>query len=283
MEEPSPSTPDQSSTATPDQAPTAASDQPPSSTSEQLSPPDETQVPLPEPSADPAQLQSLDTAPGSLPAPEPEQTVAPGIRKPLQGNVEQVGLPGSAQETGLSGGVGGADWNGTPQQGNMGQYQPNPLQGGAAAQNPMSLNASNDPDAADQELMINWDVWRNNLMQAIQSGTLAKINVPSDVHFVWDQAKQMMVTRYPNGTSAWYAIEVLPDRRIINVRLTQSSRYPTYDQAVLQAINDLQGNSILTYPRGSRRQIVSQEANVRTAGQSQSQNFQFGDVERQRY
>jgi hypothetical protein len=196
--------------------------------------------------------------------------------------VEQIGLPGSAQETGLVGGVGGADWSGTPQQGGMGQYQPNPLQG-TASQNPMALNASNDPDAGDQELMIDWDVWRNNLMQAIQSGTLAKINVQNDVHFVWDPGRQMMVTRYPNGTSAWYTLAVLPDRRIINVRLTQTSRFPTYDQAVLQAINDLQGNNLLTYPRGSRRQIVSQEANVRTAGQSQSQNFQFGDVERQRY
>jgi hypothetical protein len=63
----------------------------------------------------------------------------------------------------------------------------------------------------------------------------------------------------------------------------QSSQYPSFDQAVLQAISDLQGNRILVYPRGSRRQIVSQEASVITAAESQFQNFQFGDVERQRH
>jgi hypothetical protein len=159
----------------------------------------------------------------------------------------------------------------------------NALQGTAASQDPLAGVAGNDPDANDQELQIQWDMWRNTLMNAIQNGTLAKINVQNDVHFVLDPAKQMMVSRYPNGTSAWYAIDVLPNRKITNVRLTQRTRYPSYDQAVLQAINELQGNSILTYPAGSKRQIVSQEASVKTAGESSPTDVKFGDVEKQRY
>jgi hypothetical protein len=182
----------------------------------------------------------------------------------------------------LAGAVQDGGWTGTPQQGMADQWRTGPLQGGAA-QNPMALGAANDPDAGNQELEIEWDRWRNTLMQAIQAGTLAKINVQNDINFVFDPRTNMMVSRYPNGTSAWYAIDVLPDRRIVNIRLTSSSRYPSYDQAVLQAIQDLQGNSILTYPRGSRRRIVSQEASVKTASQASSQNYQWGDVERQRY
>jgi hypothetical protein len=155
--------------------------------------------------------------------------------------------------------------------------------GTPAMQDPLAGVAGNDPDANDQELQIQWDLWRNTLMNAIQNGTLAKINVQNDVHFVLDPAKQMMVSRYPNGTSAWYAIDVLPNRKITNVRLTQRTRYPSYDQAVLQAINDLQGSSILTYPAGSKRQLVSQEASVKTAGESSSTDVKFGDVEKQRY
>ncbi len=146
----------------------------------------------------------------------------------------------------------------------------------------MTLGVFNDPDGNNQELQIQWDLWRNNLMQAIQAGTLAKINVHNDANFVWDQRQQMMVSRFPPGLSAWYYVEVLPDRRVVNVRLTQSSRYPAYDQAVIQAISELQGTGVLQYPYGSKRQIVSQEASVKTAGQTDSQYYHFGDVETQR-
>lgn len=203
-------------------------------------------------------------------------------RKPLTGGVEQNDLPGGANSGHLTGGATGNDWSGTGLPGQMGQPPANGLSGGTG-QTGLTSGISADPDANDQELMINWDIWRNTLMQAIQNGTLAKINVPSEVHFVWDPTRQMMVSRYANGTSAWYALDVLPDRRIINVRLTKVSGYPSYDQAVLQAIYDLQGNSILAYPAGSKRKLVTQEASVRTAGQSQSNTYQMNDVETQHY
>jgi len=200
---------------------------------------------------------------------------------PLQGSIQQSGLQGGAQNTGLTGGAQGGDWMGAAQQGRADQGRP--MQGFAGQQPPMQLNAMNDPDGGDQELQIDWDRWRNTLQQTIQSGTMTKINVHNDIHFVWDPRTQMMQTRYPNGITAWYACDVLPNRRIINIRLNQSSRYPSFDQAVLQSINELQGNRILVYPSGSKRQIVSQQAGVSTAATSSFQNMKFGDVERQRY
>ncbi len=202
----------------------------------------------------------------------------------IQGDVQDNVLNGGAQDTLLQGGAGDSDWNGqlNGQQGSMDQSQP--LQGGAS-DNGMSLSgsASDDPDGASQELSIEWDRWRNTLMQTIQAGALANINVHNDVHFVWAPRTQMMQSRYPNGTSAWYAINVLPNRKIVNIRLTQNSRYPSFDQAVLQAIDRLQGNKILQYPRGSKRRTVAQEGNISTSPQSSFQNYDFGDVEKQRY
>ncbi len=227
--------------------------------------------------------------------PMPVPVAAPQPRKPLEGKLEQNELQGGAQGTGLTGsveggapgvgltgGVEGGGWAGNAQQGTLDQSRPTPLQGGAA-QNPLALGVQNDPDAADQELQIEWDLWRNTLMQAIQAGTVAKINVQNDINFVLDPGKQMMVSRYPNGISTWYSLDVLPDRRIIHIRLVSSSRYQGYDQAVMQAISDLQGNNILTYPNRSKRRIVTQQSCVSTAPVSQNQQFQFGDVERQRY
>ena len=211
-----------------------------------------------------------------------------GARRPLQGGVEQRDrgmLNGGVEQRDprmLNGGAqDNGGWQGTAQQGMADQGRP--LQAGAQGNGPLSANASNDPDAGNQELDIEWDRWHNALQHAIQSGVLAKINVHDNIQFVWDARTQMMQSRYPNGTTAWYSCNVSPNRKITNIRITQSSRYPTYDQALLQAINDLQGNKILRYPNGSRRQIATQEAAVGTAPENNFQNMHYGDVERQRY
>lgn len=218
-----------------------------------------------------------------------------GWSEPLQGRVEQSGttqqseLRGSAQQTVLPGSVQqtalpdtASQWNTplSPQRGSLDRQAH--MQGNVAGSNPMQGNVTADPDFGNQELDIAWDAWRNRLMQAIQANTLNRINVHDDVQFVWDPRTQMMQSRYPDGTAAWYSCSVLPNGRIVNIQITLSSRYPTYDQAVWQAINDLQGNFILQYPQGSRRQIVTQEGSVAKSAQTSTQRYQFGDVERQR-
>jgi len=233
---------------------------------------------------------------GMTPPPMPVPVVAP--RAPLQGAVEQSGLQGGAQNNGLQGGAqnnglqggaqntslqggtAGAGWNGNQQRGSIDQ-RTGPLLQGSASHTPLIGNVMNDPDVGNQQLQIDWDRWRNTLKETIELNTLAKINVHNDVHFVWDPRAQMMVSRYPNGISTWYHIDVLPNRTIINIRLLQSSRYPSFDQAVFEAINQVQGSNILVYPIGSRRQMVSQESSVSTAATTQIQDVRFGDVERQ--
>jgi len=225
----------------------------------------------------------------------PTPVMAPSAGQPLQGGIQETGtaaapLQGGVEQTGttptnLQGGAQGGDWNGTAQQGQMGQQQfqmnANQFQGGVG-QNGFNLGAGNDPDMNDQELLIQWDAWRNRLMHAIEQGTLDRINVQNNVNFVWDQRANMMVSRFPNGIACWYSIDVLPNRRIVNLRLTKPSGFQGFDQAVWQSIFQLEGNKILQYPKGSQRQTVTQEGAVETAKTTQFQNFHFGDVEHER-
>lgn len=202
-------------------------------------------------------------------------------RAPLEGSVDLNSMQGDAQNTVLEGGAG--NWGGqlNGQQGSVDQSQPQNMESGATNNGALTGGVSEDA-AEGPELSIEWDRWRNTLMQTIQSGVIANINVHNEANFVWDPRTQMMQSRYPNGTSVWYYVDVLPNRKIINIRFTQSSQYPTYNQAVFQAINSLQGNKILQYPRGSKRRIVAQEGSVSTSPQSSFTNYNFGDVERAR-
>lgn len=186
----------------------------------------------------------------------------------LEGRLENTQLDGRAEDA-------GADLNAI-------EGKPDPQTGrlkATVSKDDANL-ASQDPDAADQELMIEWDRWRNRFLHAIQSGMQEKLNDPSEANLRWDPRTRMMVSRFPLGTVAWFACQVTPDRRIVNAKIVHTSGFPGYDQAVLDAIHDLQGSSILRYPRGSRRKIVSQVAGIKTAETAEFRYHKFGDVER---
>lgn len=187
--------------------------------------------------------------------------------QPLNGGLDFNGMPGNPMQAGIA------------QPGQMGF----PMQGGAYQNQNAPLQGNLDEDSANQELQIEWDRWRNNLQREIQNNVIALINVHNDVNFYFDQRQQMMVSRYPLGISAGYSCDVLPNKQIINIRITQSSGIQPYDQAVYQAIANLNGKNTLRYPKGSKRQIVNQQASIGTATSNQYQNFQFGDVERQNF
>lgn len=210
------------------------------------------------------------------------------MKADFEAKLDQMELQGGAQGNGLQGGVQGGGVS--PLQGAAGGYNPlqgstaaaggNPLQGGVdGGGRPLNGGVSDDPDLA---LQVDWDRWRNTLTHAIQAGTINKINVHNDANFVLDPRRNMMVSRFPEGISTQYSCDVLPDGRIINIRMMLSSRYPAYDQAVMQSIMDLQGSPILRYPNGSRRQIVNQQASVYASMNTHFENFHFGDIEHQR-
>ncbi len=142
--------------------------------------------------------------------------------------------------------------------------------------------AKEDPDADDKELMVAWDRWRNRFLQAVLASTSEMLNSDQAASFQINPVTHIMEPKYPVGTSAWFVCEVNRERQIKRLRILTSSGYATYDQAVLEAVQALQGSSLLKFPANSRRRAVLQGGAVERAVQSQSQYFHFGDIEKYR-
>jgi hypothetical protein len=140
--------------------------------------------------------------------------------------------------------------------------------------------AKEDPDAGDKELMIAWDRWRNRFLKAVLSSTSEMLNSDQARSFQINPDTHAMESKYPVGTVAWFVCEVTRDRELKRLRILNSSGFPEYDQTVLEAVQALQGSSLLKFPTGSRRKAVLQGGAVERAAQSQNQYFRFGDVER---
>lgn len=142
--------------------------------------------------------------------------------------------------------------------------------------------AKEDPDADDKELMIAWDHWRNRFLQAVLASTSEMLNSDQGRSFHINPHTHVMEPKYPVGTVAWFVCEVTRDKQIKRLRILNSSGFSDYDQAVIEAVQALQGSSLLRFPNGSRRMAVLQGGAVERATQAQKQYFRFGDVERYR-
>lgn len=211
-----------------------------------------------------------------------EQTAAPTEGGALQGQADSNGrspLKGNAQDGGPVGGV--------------------PLQPKADKANILKGNASltggklglqDDPDKEDNELMVEWDRWRNKFLRAVQLQVQVGVNHPDD----WEEdsrprvgidpatGQPMVMPRFPMGTEAWFSCDVTSDRKIKNLQIVKPSGYPAYDKAVVEGVRALEGTSMLQYPNGSHRLVVNETAGIRTAQTSDFQYHHFGDVERVR-
>jgi hypothetical protein len=155
---------------------------------------------------------------------------------------------------------------------------------GEAGNDSMQLQAEkDDPDAGDQQLMVEWDLWRNRFLRAVQMQVQANINNP-DASFRrrrrFDPYTGGFSLPFPLGTIAWFRCRITADRRIVDLELVESSGFPDYDRAVLSGIQALEGTSLLQYPPGSHRTIVHQAAGIETAARPDNRYFNFGDVER---
>ena len=202
--------------------------------------------------------------------------VVPAHKQPLQGTIEQSGtgkpMQGSAE-----------DENDPGLQSMNARSAPtdsHPLQGNLKMEN--SGLHSEDPDAEDQELQVQWDKWRNRFLWAVQNSVQEILNNSDDANLRWDPRRQTVVRQFPLGTTAWFYCKVSADKQIVSFKLLQSSGFPNYDAAVKEAVADLQGSAILRFPARSKRQMVTQAAGIKTAESSQNEFFHFGDVEKYR-
>ncbi len=204
-----------------------------------------------------------------------EPIPAPVLPAPkLQGNVEQAGaikpMQGNAEDD---------DAGLTPMSGKV-DTSNHVLRGSANVEN--GALQGQDPDNEDQELMVQWDKWRNRFLWAIQSGVQEILSSSGDGNLRWDPRTNTVVRQFPLGTAAWFYCQVTADKRIVNFKFIHPSGYPNYDQAVQEAVAALAGTSILKFPARSKRLKVEQAAGIKTAESSQNEFFHFGDVEKYR-
>ncbi|HEY9717147.1 MAG TPA: hypothetical protein V6C69_06755 [Trichormus sp.] len=210
--------------------------------------------------------------PSKVAPPKPlEPMLAPVVpKKPLQGTVDKTDKGKSLQGT-----ADDDDDNLSAMQGKTDAKKP--LQGTAAVDDdPLSKE---DPDAEDQELQVAWDKWRNKFLWSVQSSVQESLNNPDDSMLRWDPQKNVVMSRFPLGTVAWFTCQVTPDRHVSNFKLLRTSGFPNFDKAVQDAVYSLEGSTILKYPSRSRRKIVTQIAGIKTSDSGERQFFHFGDVE----
>lgn len=203
-------------------------------------------------------------------APPPESHLSTKI---LTGTIEKNGLNAGANSDAGS----GSEMN--P------RMAPTSTLHGNASDSAANLGAEEDPDRADRDLMVEWDRWRNRFLRAVQMQIQAGVNHPDfddDPRARFDPRTGMIMPRFPLGTEAWFSCEVTNDKRIRHLKIIRSSGTPAYDKAVLEGVRALEGTSILIYPAGSHRIIVSQEAGIRTSDHADYQYHHFGDVEHYR-
>lgn len=189
-------------------------------------------------------------------------------QKRLTGSTRKDALHGTASDTGSQQ---------QPLEPKMSPEEPTRLQGSA------SIDEAGDPDISDRELQIEWDRWRNRFMRAVQLGAQENMNNPEPEEYVaprFDPQTGMAIPRYPMGTSAWFSCMITNDRRVSGVKIVKSSGYASYDAAIRRAVREMDGRELLTFPRGSRRKHVFQEAAITTATSNEFKYHKFNDVER---
>jgi hypothetical protein len=221
-------------------------------------------------------LQGEVNAADAAPAPS-SPTLTPGIAmpapvvtKPLQGKAEEQALQGSASDQDDS-------LRGMKPQSDKSRV----LRANASMDD--DIGRPLDPDMDDQEMMVEWDRWRNRFLNAVQQGLQEQLESTGDNLIFIDPRTGRQRSKYPPGISATFFARITPDRRVVVLKLLQGSGFDDFDRSLLEAVKSLEGTSILRYPRGSRRQIVTQAAGITlsTTGGGPA-NFHFGDTERYR-
>lgn len=203
----------------------------------------------------------------------PTPVLPPVQKKPLEGTIKHDTLSGEANED---------DPNLQEGQALPDSDDRAPLKGQAETAGNQQLD-SDDPDMDDQELQVAWDRWRNNLLYAVQTGVQEALNNPEDEMLRWDPVRKKVLMRFPLKTTSWFYCKVNNNRHIESLKIMEGSGFDGYDKAVLKAVRDLEGSSILKFPKRSRRLFVTQSAGIQTSDSGGGRrDFKFGDVERYR-
>ena len=153
----------------------------------------------------------------------------------------------------------------------MGGYgQGQPSQGGQQANlgnqgmlPPMQHGQANDPDSS-QQMQVQWELWHRRVAEAIF------------VRFD-GVAQRAFANSRPIACHAAYT--VTRDKQITNVRLLQKSNNIVFNSMLLMVLKSMNGNPILEFPPGSRRQFVEKTGTFSRNYGVQGFKFTTGDQE----
>lgn len=157
---------------------------------------------------------------------------------------------------------------GTPRNGLPGFAPPQNVGPNAAIQKqliPPPKVDPNDPDAANQQLLIAWEQWH--------------YRVAAKIFQKFDGVASRMFSR---ALQAEVAYDVTADGRIINVKVLRKSPDMIYNMTLYTVVKSLQGDPILAFPNGSRRMVVAKRG-VFYFGTMKESGFKYhkNDVELQ--
>ncbi len=139
-----------------------------------------------------------------------------------------------------------------------------------------------DPDAGSNELLIEWDIWRNKVSNQISRNLSKHMNG-------WGGYEVNAITRcvepkFPSGIQAGVDFVISDDRKVLKVEIKRPSGYPEYDQLIMKSIFELskkRQEKLLRFPEHSRRTSVEQMLGFqRVHGQQRQPFLKFGDTER---
>ncbi len=132
-----------------------------------------------------------------------------------------------------------------------------------ALKKPLKPGETLSGNIAEHELAIDWDGWRNKFAKTVKDR-------------MFSNAYEALSVK--NGAITWYHCEVTRDKQLKNVRIIRSSGDFWYDNAVIKAINKVDGDPILEFPKGSIRTEVATDIGIQF-GKGQRGELRFNDVE----
>ncbi len=149
------------------------------------------------------------------------------------------------------------------QQGNPQQASMPPQMGNQGMLTPMQQGSANDPDNS-QHMQIQWEMWHRRVAEAIF------------VRFD-GVAQRAFAQSRPIACQAAYT--VTRDKQIVNVRLLHKSNNIVFNSMLLMVLKSMNGNPILDFPPGSRRQSVEKTGTFSRNCGVQGFKFTTGDNE----
>ncbi|MBX9724617.1 MAG: hypothetical protein K2X81_24645 [Candidatus Obscuribacterales bacterium] len=115
----------------------------------------------------------------------------------------------------------------------------------------------------EKNLIIEWDDWHNKFAQAVAAHMFHNF---------------IEMINMPHGATTWYHCEITADKHVKVVRILKSSGNFWYDKAVIDGVNRLENNDVLTFPKNSQRTEISTDLGIVMGGEKKGY-LRFGDNE----